>query len=193
MRSSWVPLMVFSCSGMAWLGYVGHCRRCSGVSTSYCLPAAYCRPSTLTVFQSLQIAMSPWCQIQMWSSVSLCIFSHTYWQRTLIIPVLLFFSLLSLFTSFVGLTGTLLSSRPILAFYNLLLWPTFISLALVGYTSFKRSNLQLDRKLNQVWSQFLNDQDRLRIQNELGCCGYYNPYRKPDYASHIPFTGVMGT
>ena len=96
----------------------------------------------------------------------------------LIIPVLLLFSLLALFTSFVGLTGTLLSSRPILAFYCLLLWPTFISLALVGYSSYKRANVQLDRKLNQVWSQFLSEEERLRIQNGLGCCGYYNPFRQ---------------
>jgi hypothetical protein len=96
----------------------------------------------------------------------------------LIVTVLLLFSLLALFTSFVGLAGTLLSSRSILSFYCLLLWPTFISLALVGYSSFKRANVQLDRKLNQVWSQFLSEEDRLRIQNGLGCCGYYNPFRE---------------
>jgi hypothetical protein len=110
----------------------------------------------------------------MWSSVSRY---NDRWKDSLIFPVLLLFSLLALFTSFVGLTGTLLSSRPILAFYCLLLWPTFISLALVGYSSFKRANVQLDRKLNQVWSQFLSEEDRLRIQNGLGCCGYYNPFR----------------
>lgn len=110
--------------------------------------------------------------------VVICEYSIRDRLNLLIIPVLLLFSLLALFTSFVGLTGTLLSSRPILAFYCLLLWPTFISLALVGYSSYKRANVQLDRKLNQVWSQFLSEEERLRIQNGLGCCGYYNPFRQ---------------
>jgi hypothetical protein len=92
--------------------------------------------------------------------------------------VLTLASLLCLFSSLVGLTGLLLNSRPILAFYAPLLWPCLLSLCLVGYTSYKRGALQLDRKLNQAWSQFVDDQDRLRIQNSLGCCGYYNPLRE---------------
>ena len=97
-------------------------------------------------------------------------------------PVLTLASLLCIFASLVGLTGVLLNSRPILAFYNLLLWPCLLSLCLVGYTSYKRGALQLDRKLNQAWSQFLDDEERLRIQNSLKCCGFYNPLRETPFA-----------
>lgn len=81
----------------------------------------------------------------------------------------------------------MLSSRPILAFYNLLLWPTLLSLCLVGYTSYKRGHLQLDKKLNQTWSQYLNDGERLRVQNSLNCCGYFNPFRRLySFPNHFP-------
>ena len=72
-----------------------------------------------------------------------------------------------LITALLGLTGTMLNSRPILAFYNLLLWPTLAVLLLVGYTSYKKQALNLDRKLNQAWSQFFDDNARLRIQNNV--------------------------
>ncbi|ORX36065.1 hypothetical protein BD324DRAFT_682202 [Kockovaella imperatae] len=91
-------------------------------------------------------------------------------------------SVLCIFSFLVGLTGILLNSRPILAFYNLLLWPTFLSMAIVGYTAYKRGNLQLDRKLNQAWSRAFSDKDRLTIQNELSCCGYYTPYHDAAYS-----------
>ncbi|WWC86403.1 uncharacterized protein L201_001279 [Kwoniella dendrophila CBS 6074] len=91
-------------------------------------------------------------------------------------------SLLCIFTGLIGFTGVLLNSRPILAFYNLLLWPIVLSLCLVGYTSYKRGALQLERKLNQSWSQFLDDSERLTIQNSLSCCGYYNPLHDATYS-----------
>lgn len=110
--------------------------------------------------------------------------------------VLLLASLLCIFTSLIGLTGLILNSRPILAFYNLLLWPTLLSMCLVGYTSYKRGHFNLDRKLNQVWSQFLGDEERLRVQNSLRCCGYLTPLREsyrlllsfsvPDTSSPVP-------
>jgi hypothetical protein len=82
---------------------------------------------------------------------------------------------IQIFTSLVGLCGAVLNSRPILAVYCLLLWPSFVSLAVVGYTSYKRTEFALDRKLNLAWSQWYNPHDRLAIQTSLGCCGYYNP------------------
>lgn len=64
---------------------------------------------------------------------------------------------------------------------------------MIGYTSYRRQSLSLDRKLNQAWSERLDDLDRLRVQNsvrtagfspvfdrsarQLGCCGYYNSLR----------------
>ena len=81
---------------------------------------------------------------------------------------------IQIFACLVGLCGVVLNSRPILAVYCLLLWPSFISLAVVGYASYKRTEFALDRKLNLAWSQWYNPQDRLAIQTSLGCCGYYN-------------------
>ncbi|WWD17728.1 hypothetical protein CI109_102169 [Kwoniella shandongensis] len=102
-------------------------------------------------------------------------------------------SLLCIFSSLIGLTGVLLNSRPILAFYNLLLWPTLLSMCLVGYTSYKRGSLQLDRKLNQAWSQFLDDGERLRVQNSLRCCGYFNPRHDATYSKRCyPRTTLPG-
>lgn len=79
-----------------------------------------------------------------------------------------------LFTSLVGTCGALLNSRPLLAVYTLLLWPSFISLAAIGYLSYKRSAFALDRKLNLAWSQWYNPTSRLIIQDSLRCCGYFN-------------------
>lgn len=80
-------------------------------------------------------------------------------------------SVMCIITALLGLTGTMLNSRPILAFYNLLLWPSLAAILVVGYTSYKKQNLNLDRKLNQAWSQFFDDEARLRIQNNVGCPG----------------------
>lgn len=79
-----------------------------------------------------------------------------------------------LLTALIGMCGTLLNSRPLLAIYSLMLWPSFISLAAIGYTTYKRSAFSLDRKLNLAWSQWYNPTSRLLIQDSLRCCGYYN-------------------
>jgi hypothetical protein len=79
-----------------------------------------------------------------------------------------------LFTALLGVTGTLLNSRPILAVYTLLLWPAFISLLSVGYVAYKRDTFSLDHKLNLSWSRRFNSLDRLRIQDSLQCCGFYS-------------------
>ena len=73
-------------------------------------------------------------------------------------------SSLCLLTSIVGLSGTILNSRPILALYSFLLWPSLLSMLSVGYTGYKRNNLRLDLKLNQTWSRYLNDLARLQVQ-----------------------------
>ncbi|KAJ7243802.1 tetraspanin Tsp2 family [Mycena rebaudengoi] len=79
-----------------------------------------------------------------------------------------------IFTALVGMTGTLLNSRPILAVYTLLLWPAFAALLVIGYTSYKRSTFSLENKLNLSWSQYYTPLGRLLIQDSLHCCGYYN-------------------
>ena len=65
------------------------------------------------------------------------------------------------------MTGTLLNSRTILAFYALLLWPSFVSVLVVGYASYKREAFSLDRKLNLAWSQWYDDLGRLVIQESV--------------------------
>ncbi|KAF8817045.1 hypothetical protein BYT27DRAFT_7332980 [Phlegmacium glaucopus] len=80
-----------------------------------------------------------------------------------------------LFTALLGMTGTLLNSRPILAVYTLLLWPAFISLLSVGYVAYKRDAFSLDHKLNLSWSRHYNPLGRLTIQDSLQCCGFYSP------------------
>ncbi|GBE85149.1 predicted protein [Sparassis crispa] len=79
-----------------------------------------------------------------------------------------------LLTFLVGISGTILNSRPILAIYALLLWPAFISMLVIGYTSYKRWAFSLDRKLNLAWSQWYTPLGRLIIQDTLRCCGYYS-------------------
>ena len=79
-----------------------------------------------------------------------------------------------LFTALLGMTGTLLNSRPILAVYTVLLWPAFISLLSVGYVAYKRDTLSLDHKLNLSWSRHYNSLGRLVIQDSLKCCGFYS-------------------
>ena len=79
-----------------------------------------------------------------------------------------------LFTALVGITGTFLNSRPILATYAVLLWAAFISMLAIGYTAYKRSAFALDRKLNLAWSQWYTPVGRLMIQDSLRCCGFYS-------------------
>lgn len=82
-----------------------------------------------------------------------------------------------LLTGLTGVTGTILNSRKILAIYNVMLWPGLGCVLVIGYVAYKRLSLNLDLKLNQAWSQAYDARDRLRIQNALKCCGYYNPLR----------------
>ncbi|KAK0545016.1 hypothetical protein OC846_004487 [Tilletia horrida] len=102
-------------------------------------------------------------------------------------------SFLCVLTSVVGLCGAILNNRPILALYSFLLWPTFMSMMVVGYTSYKRANLRLDRKLNMAWSRYYTDLDRLRLQNNLHCCGFYSPLHEATFSrTCYPRTNLPG-
>ncbi|KAF9046233.1 Tetraspanin family-domain-containing protein, partial [Panaeolus papilionaceus] len=92
-----------------------------------------------------------------------------------ILTVITLTAALMLFTSLVGIVGTLLDSRPIVAVYALLLWPCLICLLSVGYVSYKRVTFSLDHKLNLSWSRYYTKSGRLAIQDSLGCCGFYGP------------------
>ncbi|KAI0698137.1 hypothetical protein BC835DRAFT_1206749, partial [Cytidiella melzeri] len=84
-------------------------------------------------------------------------------------------SAIVLLTFVIGITGTILNSRPILAVYTLLLWPVLISILAIGYTAYKRYAFSLDRKLNLAWSQWYTPTGRFNIQDTLRCCGYSSP------------------
>ncbi|KAF8621731.1 hypothetical protein AX15_007531 [Amanita polypyramis BW_CC] len=81
-----------------------------------------------------------------------------------------------LFTSLLGWAGILLNNRSFLAIYTFLTWVTFALLVIPGYVSYKKHTFNLEGKVNAQWSRDLGVSGRLRVQNELQCCGYYNPF-----------------
>lgn len=100
---------------------------------------------------------------------------------------------LLLAASLVGATGTILNSRPILAMYAILLWPSLASLLSVGYMSYKRAVFAPDRKLNLAWSEWYTSLGRQIIQDSLSCCGYYNPAHEAAFGSRcFPLTTMPG-
>ena len=74
-----------------------------------------------------------------------------------------------------GITGTLLNSRPILAVYVLLLFPSFLSFVSVGYLTYKKANFSLDAKVSEAWHRWYSPSARAVLQGALGCCGWSGP------------------
>ena len=89
--------------------------------------------------------------------------------------LLTFSSSLLLLASLVGITGTLLNSRPILAVYVLLLFPSFLSFVSVGYLAYKKANFSLDAKVSEAWHLWYSPSARSILQGALGCCGWSGP------------------
>jgi hypothetical protein len=89
--------------------------------------------------------------------------------------LLTFSSSLLLFSSMVGVTGTLLNSRPILAVYVLLLFPAFLSFVSVGYVTYKKATFSLDAKVSEAWNLWFSPGARTVLQGALGCCGFSGP------------------
>ncbi|KAH6918160.1 tetraspanin Tsp2 [Coprinopsis sp. MPI-PUGE-AT-0042] len=85
-------------------------------------------------------------------------------------------SSMGLFTCLVGWAGTVTNNRRFLAIYNLLLWITFVFMIIPGYITYKRRTFNLEGKINSQWSRNLGSIGRLRIQNQLSCCGYFSPF-----------------
>ena len=83
---------------------------------------------------------------------------------------------IGIFTAVIGWAGILLNNRSFLAVYSFLLWITFIFLVMPGYITYKRRAFNLEGKLNAQWSRTIGPKGRLRIQNQLHCCGYFNPF-----------------
>ena len=89
--------------------------------------------------------------------------------------LLTFSSSLLLLASMVGITGTLLNSRPILAVYVLLLFPSFLSFVSVGYLTYKKATFSLDAKVSEAWHHWYSPSARAVLQGALGCCGWSSP------------------
>ncbi|KAF8167113.1 tetraspanin Tsp2 family [Crassisporium funariophilum] len=83
---------------------------------------------------------------------------------------------IGIFTSVIGWAGILLNNRGFLAWYTFLTWITFGFLVIPGYLTYKRRTFNLEGKVNAQWSRSLRSEGRLRIQNQLKCCGYFNPF-----------------
>ncbi|KAH9912154.1 uncharacterized protein BXZ73DRAFT_93244 [Epithele typhae] len=83
---------------------------------------------------------------------------------------------LGVLTSVIGWAGILLNNRAFLAVYSFLLWICFALLVTPGYITYKKRTFNLEGKVNAQWSRDLGLDGRLRIQNQLHCCGYFNPF-----------------
>jgi len=83
---------------------------------------------------------------------------------------------LGILTSLIGWSGILLNNRSFLAVYCFLLWVCFALLVTPGYITYKKRTFNLEGKINAEWSRDLGIEGRLRIQNQLRCCGYFNPF-----------------
>jgi hypothetical protein len=79
-------------------------------------------------------------------------------------------------TSVIGWSGILLNNRSFLAVYTFMLWIVFAFLVTPGYITYKRRTFNLEGKINAQWSRGLGSVGRLRIQDRLGCCGYFSPF-----------------
>ena len=83
---------------------------------------------------------------------------------------------LGIFTALIGWAGILMNNRSFLALYSFLLWITFIFLVAPGYMTYRRRTFNLEGKINAQWSRRIGPEGRVRIQNQLQCCGYFSPF-----------------
>ncbi|KAF8073509.1 hypothetical protein FPV67DRAFT_1478090 [Lyophyllum atratum] len=142
--------------------YSGGLNEAMGPELSQAVVAAMEEGQGLEMGDEQTRTLSKWCLLLSVSSV------FSYGAVGLVCAIMTWFGTL------VGICGAFLNSRPILAAYTLLLWPTLVSLLAVGYVSYKRVTFSLDRKLNLSWSQYYTPLGRLLIQDSLHCCGYYS-------------------
>ncbi|KAH8928714.1 hypothetical protein BT69DRAFT_1276860 [Atractiella rhizophila] len=113
------------------------------------------------------------------SSLSVWLLSRQNADVVLVVNhgLLLFITFTSCFTyllSLLAFTSTLLNSRPLLTVYNVMLWPSLILVLAAGYQAYHLDHFNLDGKLSERWSREWEEEGRLRIQNELKCCGFFS-------------------
>ncbi len=89
----------------------------------------------------------------------------------------------AVFTAVFGWAGVMLNNRSFLALYCLFLWVSFAFLVTPGYITYKRASLNLQGKVNFQWSETFDIDARRRIQNALGCCGYFSPFVEASISS----------
>ncbi|KAF8890126.1 hypothetical protein BD779DRAFT_1671481 [Infundibulicybe gibba] len=83
---------------------------------------------------------------------------------------------ISLLAAIIGYAGILLNNRSFLAIYTFILWICFALIVTPGYIAYRRKQLNLEGKVNAQWSRDFDQDGRLRVQNALQCCGYFNPF-----------------
>ncbi|KAJ7196930.1 hypothetical protein GGX14DRAFT_536977 [Mycena pura] len=83
---------------------------------------------------------------------------------------------MALLTAIIGWAGIVLNNRAFLAVYTFLLWISFALLVIPGYITYRKYAFNLEGKVNKQWSTGIGSAGRLRIQNQLKCCGYYSPF-----------------
>jgi len=83
---------------------------------------------------------------------------------------------LGVLTAAIGWPGILLNNRSFLAVYTFMLWLVFAMLVAPGYMTYRQRTFNLEGKINSAWSRDLDPGERLRIQDNLGCCGYFSPF-----------------
>lgn len=83
---------------------------------------------------------------------------------------------IGILTSVIGWAGILLNNRSFLAVYTFLTWITFAFLVVPGYITYRRRRLNLEGKVNAQWSRNFSTEERMTVQGELKCCGYFSPF-----------------
>jgi hypothetical protein len=160
---------------------------CAGPDSSgFCsLPTFVCVSSpSFVIFSNLRLTISQLTLYSITALIALLLIWFNIWTHADVIrvgnhPELVLSTIaasLGVFTSSLGWAGVLLNNRAFLAWYTFLLWITFAFLVAPGYITYKKHTFNLEGKINSQWSRDLGEDGRLRIQDQLDCCGYFNPF-----------------
>ncbi|KAJ7736533.1 hypothetical protein DFH07DRAFT_98885 [Mycena maculata] len=90
---------------------------------------------------------------------------------------------MAVFTCVFGWAGVMLNNRSFLAFYTFFLWISFAFLLVPGYLTYRQQSLNLPGKVSFMWSEALDIDARRRVQNALGCCGFFSPFVEASISS----------
>ena len=136
-------------------------------------------PCLFTLSQIVQLMLCSVCALVVCLLIWFDVWEKSDVVRTGNAPELIISTLaavIGLLTSLIGWAGILLNNRGFLAWYTFMTWVTFAFLVTPGYLTYKRRTFNLEGKINAQWSRNLDTEGRLRIQDQLNCCGYFNPF-----------------